>query len=168
MSSLAVELLLAMLAVLVGVGSESVGLSLFAVFSVANLFSLARPRRPGLADDYASLAIAAFVCWAGVSIVIEGLRLCNGEIAVQPTSVVIVILISAVKFALFQRSSQDATTLWLKQHRLDDLIVLCLLLVAYAAGLEAGMVIIIGVLVLREAVELIAEAVQEISAVKKL
>lgn len=165
----ALDIALAAIGVLVGLSCDSPALKAAAVFSVADLFSEVRPRKEGLGDDYSSLGVAAFVVWAGVSLVLEGLRQPVAQTPVHPYALVVALIMLVTKGALTYIPLAKAEK-WLKGHYIGDAFALGLVLVAYLSAawcrvhLEPGVVVIIGVLVLSEAVELVSEAVQEISS----
>ncbi|MDP3487888.1 MAG: hypothetical protein Q8S19_08150 [Bacillota bacterium] len=167
----AFDVTLAMLGVLIGLACESVGLTAVAVLSMADMLSLSRPRKEGLGDDYASLAVAVFVAWAGVSLVLGGVREAAVQAAVHPIALITAVTIIVIKLVLMRQGWLRQP--WLQEHYVTDAVVLGLLVVSYFVTLlskvylEPGLVVIIGVLVLYEAIELMAEAIQEIRSAFK-
>ena len=169
---LALDVVLAMLGVLVGLAYESNGLTAVAVLSMADMLSLGRPRKEGLGDDYASLVVAIFVLWAGISLVLGGLRELPAPGLVHPLALASTLGILVVKLTLTQLGCARGQGC-LRQHHARDACILGLLSVSYSAtllcevSLEPGLVVIIGVLVLYEAIELISESLQEIRSAYK-
>lgn len=160
---LPVELALAAIGVIVGLTCDSIALLAAMVYSIANLLVLVRPRRPGLGDDYASLAVAGFLAWAGVSLIIQGASQHAQGFNQHTIAVLTALCLSIIKLWLLKSKSSSALSR-LKDHYISDLGVLSIVLIGYVASLEATATIIIGVLVLHEAVELIAEAIQEVAS----
>lgn len=160
---------LAMFCVLIGLGYGSAGLTAAAVLSVADMFSLGRPRKAGLGDDYASLAVAIFVAWAGISQILGGIRDSAVEASVHPMALVATLVVIAVKLVLLQ-SRWINSQAWVQAHQRNDASVLGLVAITYLVTflfkvhLEPGLVIVIGALVLYQSIELISEAIQEIRA----
>lgn len=164
---LALDVSLAMLGVLIGLAYNSVGLTAAAVLSMADLLSLGRPRKEGLGDDYASLAVAIFVAWAGVSLVIAGVHESAAQTVVHPISLIAALSIISIKLVQIQRGWLSGQP-WLQAHHVSDAGVLALLVFSYIVAMlfktyiEPGVVVVVGVLVLYEAIELMSEAIQEI------
>ena len=156
-----------------GVQTCALPISAAAVLSMADMLSLGRPRKEGLGDDYASLAVAIFVAWAGVSLVLGGIREVAAQIVVHPLALITAFAILIVKLGLLQVRWVSGQV-WLQAHHVSDAGVLSLLVISYLVTLlfkvylEPGLVVIIGVLVLYESIELMSEAIQEIwSAFKR-
>lgn len=160
---------LAMFCVLIGLTYGSAALTAAAVLSIADMLSLVRPRKAGLGDDYASVAVAIFVAWAGISLILDGIRDSAVEASVHPMTLIATLVIIAVKLVQLQ-SRWISNHAWLHAHQIGDASVLGLVAITYLVtllfkvNLESGLVIIIGALVLYEAIELISEAIQEIRA----
>lgn len=155
------DIALAFIAVIIGLAYDSPGLVALAVYSLADTMSLGRPRKPGLGDDYASLAVVAFLVWAGYSLIAGASELPTQSF--RPAFLVIVFAVAwlGYKLVLLKKSEN-----WHLSHTEGDVLSLVALLLVYVLswvpGLEVALTICFGVMVLYEAGEMAFEALCQI------